>query len=98
MRMQLRVFVKTNFPGMHAPGPPPPQSNLACTALVLNAFGVQICNKCIGQILGLALALHINKSLRTVSGWLSGKHVRLSQGRSWVRVPAGSYHHKNGTN
>ena len=27
----------------------------------------------------------------TVSGWLSGKRVRLSRGMSWVRVPAGSY-------
>ena len=27
----------------------------------------------------------------TVSGWLSGKQVRLSHRRSWVRVPAGLY-------
>ena len=31
----------------------------------------------------------------TVSGWLSGKRVRLSDGRSWVRVPAGSYQKSN---
>ena len=29
--------------------------------------------------------------LETVSGWLSGWRVRLSHGRSWVRVPVGSY-------
>ena len=26
-----------------------------------------------------------------MSGWLSGYRVRLSNGRSWVRIPAGSY-------
>ena len=26
-----------------------------------------------------------------MSGWLSGKRIRLSHGRSWVCVPAGSY-------
>ena len=57
--MQLRVFVTAIFSEGACPRPPPPpQSNFEPTALVLNAFGVQICSKCIGQILGLDPALY----------------------------------------
>ena len=54
-RMQLRVFVKTKFSWGACPWNPWP--NFAPAALVQNAFGVQICSKCISQILGLDPAL-----------------------------------------
>ena len=40
---------KQNFPGVHAPGPPP--------LAKLCAYGARVFNKCIGQILGLDPAL-----------------------------------------